>query len=262
MAQKYLTIDDNSEIYDICLSRPDVHNAFNGDFILEITEAFQSVGQDHKAVYLHAEGKNFCAGADINWMKDSANQSQEHNKKEAEELYGMFQTVEACPVPVVTKVHGSVFGGGLGILAASDIAVADRSSLFCFSEVRLGIVPAVISSFVLEKASYRLAAEHMLTGKVFDGHVAQAMGLVNFYGPELEAEKYISDSLNAISDAGATAVRETKALMKKINGSHWRDSREYCTDLIARVRTSEEGQEGLSAFLEKRKASWVKSRES
>lgn len=261
---QYLEVLRDKHIIRITLNRAEKHNAFNAEFIQEITNAFQEASADKTArvVFLSANGPSFCAGADLAWMKKSKNLSQDQNIQDAEKLFDMFEAVRTCRLPVVAKVHGNVFGGGLGLVAACDIAAADRSAIFSFSEVKIGLVPAVISSFILNKANHRVAAEYMISGESFEGDRALQMGLINDFEPELQVNKYLGRKLELFAKLGPDAVSQTKLLINQLSKNEITDVKKHCAELIANKRTGDEAQEGLSAFFEKRTANWVIENES
>lgn len=251
-----IRIEKEESLLKIILNRPDKRNAFNAEMIEELTEAFKSIG-DARVVLLKGAGASFCAGADLNWMKSMKSYSLDDNRKDSEKLYEMFDQLKKCPVPVIGQVHGHVMGGALGLLALCDIAAAEKETKFCFSEVRVGLVPAVISPFVLSKVPAGKARRWMLTADVFGARDAESMGLVNYVGDEEGIEHYVQERLNSFKSLGPEAVRDTKYLLNGL--SHWSEDKALVetTRVIAARRVSEEGQEGLNGFLEKRKPKWV-----
>lgn len=251
-----IKIEKAGSVLKITLSRPDKRNAFNAGMISELTSAFSDI-KDCRAVLLSGEGQSFCAGADLNWMKSMKDYSLEDNKKDSEKLYAMFSAIQNCPVPLIGKVQGHVMGGALGLLALCDIAAAEKDTQFSFSEVKVGLVPAVISPFVLSKVPAGKARRWMLTGDVFGARDAESLGLVNYVGDEAGINQYVDDRLKSFDKLGPEAVKDTKFL---INGlSKWNEQQafEETTRVIAARRVSEEGQEGLNGFLEKRRPKWV-----
>lgn len=248
------------------LARPKLHNAFNAKMISELSAIFDLAAKNTKLRYLllQGEGPSFCSGADLEWMKSMVSFSLEENTADSDKLFGMFEKLSQLPFPTLACVQGNVMGGGLGLLAACDIVASENSAKFCFSEVRLGLVPAVISSFVLRKIPYSKALELMLTGKTFEAQEAKAIGLIHFVGNELEAENFIDSQIKLFCDAGPQAVRETKFLLSWIAKQNLNPSakplgdsiRERSVSTIARARVSEEGQEGLKSFFEKRTPRW------
>lgn len=249
------TITKN-QVLHVTLNRPDIHNAFNTEMISEITQIFSRIPQNIRGVLLKGEGKSFCAGADLNWMKSMASFSLEENKKDSEKLFEMFESIYKCSVPVVGKAHGSVFGGGLGLLAACDIVACVRETKFCFSEAKLGLVPAVISAFVLKKAKHNLARQMMLTAQVFGDEKAIEMGLVHFMGSDEEVDDYVQSQIDFILASGPSAIQDTKHLLDYVPTHSWSEIKNETIRVIAERRVSEEGQEGMKSFFEKRKPFW------
>jgi methylglutaconyl-CoA hydratase len=254
-----LKIEKRGRALTISLNRPDVRNAFHPTMIGELTEAFKgaSAQMDLSVVILRGEGKSFCSGADLGYMQSMAGFSFEENKADSNKLFGMFQALRDCPHPVIGRVHGHVMGGALGLLAQCDLAAGVDGTQFCFSEVRLGLAPAVISPFVLEKMLPHEARRYMLTAEVFDTAVAKASGLLNFVGSETEVDRFVESVSKTLSHNGPEGVRATKALIRSFGEiPDWNRRQELTTTVISERRVSGEGQEGLKAFLEKRTPSW------
>jgi methylglutaconyl-CoA hydratase len=230
----------------VTITRPERRNAFDAGLIRELTGAFAEVG-DARAVVLAGEGESFCAGADVEWQRASIDLSLDENVEDAMRLYRMCETIDTCPAPVVARVQGYALGGGSGLVACSDVAIAAPDATFGFSEVKLGIIPAVISPFVLPKIGAH-ARRYFLTGERFDAETALRIGLVHELAAELDdaVERIVGEILTA----GPNAVREAKRLV------HERPQGEETAQIAARLRSGEEGQEGLRAFLERRTASW------
>ena len=241
-----LRVERDGPILRVTLARPERHNAFDAALIAELTDAFADVG-DARAVVLAGEGRSFCAGADVEWQRSSIDLSYEENVEDALRLYRMLDTIDSCPAPVVAQVHGYALGGGSGLTATADIAIAAEDAVFAFSEVKLGIVPAVISPFVLRRIGAANARRYALSGERFDAQTALRIGLVHEVAADAEAavERVVGELLVA----GPRAVREAKKLMRAPI-----QTGEELARLAARMRASEEGQEGLRAFLEKRPA--------
>ncbi|QLY25177.1 enoyl-CoA hydratase-related protein [Bdellovibrio sp. KM01] len=240
------------------LNRPDVRNAFNPEMISEITETFHQLANrtDLRAIVLQGEGKSFCAGADLNWMREMVNFSYHQNREDSLRLFSMFETIAKCSLPVIGLVHGAAFGGALGLVAVCDEVIAEEGTQFCFSEVKLGIAPAVISAFVQRKAVAGKVRPLMLSGVVFNPQVAQQAGLVTDVCPAGEGHNVLQKVLGNYKQGGPEAVRETKKLLNDIANMTWEQQRDRTTHLIAERRASDEGQEGLKSFLEKREPSW------
>lgn len=255
---KTVLVSENKGVLTVALNRPDVRNAFSPEMISELTQVFKSAAtnKDLRVILLKGEGKAFCAGADLAYMREMAGFTFEKNQADAKELHAMFEAIFSCPVPVVAKVHGSAFGGGLGLIAASDIVVAEEKAQYCFSEVKLGLAPAVISNFVLRKTTLGHAGPWMLTGQVFSTAEALQMGLVHFSFDFSGVESLIENVLQGFRECGPEAIRETKKLIQKVPSLSFEDAKELTSRVIAERRSSAEGQEGLAAFLEKRKPDW------
>lgn len=253
-----VNVIENRQIAHVRLNRPDVRNAFNPEMIEELTKVFTSFAKrrDLRAVTLVGEGKIFCAGADLSWMKAMVNYSFEQNREDSLKLFAMFDAIASCPLPVIGLAHGAAFGGALGLLACCDQVVAEDSTQFCFSEVKLGIAPAVISAFVQRKASIGAVRPFMLSGKIFDSTRAQIMGLVHEICPAGQGQNTLEATALAWLEAGPEAVRETKRLLDDLAALNHEQRRDRTTRLIAERRVSTEGQEGLKSFLEKRAPSW------
>jgi methylglutaconyl-CoA hydratase len=243
-----LRIERDGEILRVTLARPERRNAFDAGLIAELADAFADVG-DARAVVLAGDGPSFCAGADVEWQRSSVDLTYEENVEDARRLYRMLESIFRCPAPVVARVQGFALGGGSGLIACADIAVAAEDAAFGFSEVRLGIIPSVISPWVLARIGPAAARRYFLTGERFDAQTALGIGLVHEVAGDLDAavERVVADLLAG----GPAAVREAKRLVLEPADEE---------DAVARAaarRTSEEGQEGLRAFLEKRPAAWL-----
>jgi methylglutaconyl-CoA hydratase len=243
-----LRIELDGPILRVTLAKPERRNAFDAALIAELTEAFADVA-DARAIVLGGDGPSFCAGADVEWQRSSIDLSYDENVEDALRLYRMLETVDACPAPVVARVHGYALGGGSGLTACADVAVAAGDAVFGFSEVRLGIIPAVISPFVFARIGTANARRYFLTGERFDAGTALRIGLVHEVAADADAavERAVAELLTS----GPRAVREAKRLAR----APLQDGDELA-QLAARLRTSDEGQEGLRAFLEKREAGW------
>jgi methylglutaconyl-CoA hydratase len=241
-----LRIERDGHVLRVTISRPERRNAFDASLIAELTEAFSDVG-DARAVVLAGDGESFCAGADVEWQRASVELSFEENVEDAMRLYRMCETIDRCPAPVVARVQGYALGGGSGLVACSDVAIAAPAAIFGFSEVKLGIIPAVISPFVLPKIGAH-ARRYFLTGERFNAEVALRIGLVHELADDLEeaVERVVGEVLTA----GPQAVREAKRLIRE------QPPGEDTAQIAARLRSGEEGQEGLRAFLERRTPNW------
>ena len=257
---KFVTLTEMDQVAYVKLNRPDVRNAFNPEMITELTTTFHDLSsrKDLRVVVLQGEGKSFCAGADLNWMKEMVNFSFTENQTDSLQLFAMFEAIAKCALPVIGMIHGAAFGGALGLVAACDEVIAEEGTQFCFSEVKLGIAPAVISAFVARKAVPGKVRPLMLSAVVFNPHVAQQAGLVTEVVPSGEGHTAIQKIIQNYKQCGPEAVRETKRLLNDIPTMTWEQKRDRTTHLIAERRASEEGQEGLKSFLEKREPTWRK----
>ena len=241
-----LRVERDGQVLRVTLAKPERRNAFDAELIAELHDAFADIG-DARAVVLAGDGPSFCAGADVEWQRASIDLSYEENVEDALGLYRMCERVDRCPAPVVARVHGYALGGGSGLVACADIAVAARDATFGFSEVKLGIVPAVISPFVLPKIGAH-ARRYFLTGERFDAETALRIGLVHELAEDLDAS--IERVVGELLTSGPHAVRAAKQLVRD------RPAGEETAQIAARLRSGEEGQEGLRAFLEKRTPGW------
>lgn len=254
----FVVVTELDRVAYVKLHRPDVRNAFNPVMIAEITQVFTDLNsrQDLYAVVLQGEGKTFCAGADLNWMREMVNFTFEQNQQDSLQLFAMFEAIANCTLPVIGLIHGAAFGGALGLVAVCDEVVAEEGTQFCFSEVKLGIAPAVISAFVNRKAVAGKVRPLMLSAVVFNPHVAQQAGLVTEVVPPGEGHTAVQKILHTYAQCGREAVRETKKLLNNLPTMNWEQQKAATTRLIAERRASSEGQEGLKSFLEKREPSW------
>jgi methylglutaconyl-CoA hydratase len=244
-----LRVERDGGLLRVTLARPQQMNAFDAALIAELTTAFADVG-DARAVLLSGDGPSFCAGADVEWQRASVDLSYEENVEDALRLYRMLEAIDGCPAPVVARVQGYALGGGSGLIGCADIAVAAEDATFGFSEVKLGIIPAVISPFVLPRIGSGAARRYFLTGERFGAETALRIGLVHEVVPPDELDDVVAGVLGELETAGPQAVREAKRLIRE--GP--RD--EETAKIAARLRAGEEGQEGLRAFLERRRPDW------
>jgi methylglutaconyl-CoA hydratase len=256
----FLTARRDGPIEYVTLNRPDVRNAFNEQVIAELAEwAARASLHPHEAarvVVLAGAGKTFCAGADIAWMSKTIQYSEEENLRDAAAMSRMFAALNELPMPLIGRIHGAALGGGAGLAAVCDIVVADEQTLFGFTEVKLGILPAVISPFALAKIGRSAARELFLTGARFSAARAKEIGLVHAVVPPQELDQTVDEYVREILSAGPEAIAASKALIREVWGRPPRDVSGLTASAIAARRVSAEGQEGLKAFLEKRKPSW------
>jgi methylglutaconyl-CoA hydratase len=241
------------------LDRPDVHNAFNDELVARLKEAFADLGarNDIRAIVLRGNGRSFCAGADLNWMKRVAEYSREQNIEDARAMAGMFLAIAKCPKPVIARVHGTALGGGAGLVAACDIAVAVESAQFGFTEVKLGIIPAVIAPFALARIGSR-AREYFLTGERFPASVALQLGLVHHVvADEAALDGVIDAKIAQIATSGPSAIAAAKQLYFATAEKDLESSLELGANAIAEARASDEGKAGMKAFLQRAKPPWT-----
>ncbi len=258
---KTIELEVKNNVGTIWLNRPEIHNAFNEVMINELINIFDNIKdmEDIRAVILRGRGKSFCAGADLNWMRNVAKYSYEENYKESLNLSICFHKIYTCPKPTIAMVHGAAIGGANGLLAACDFAYADTNTTFSLSEVKIGIVPACISPYVTKRVSEYGSKELMLTGKRFNGPEAESHKLINKSIPMEEMDAHVEELIGLLKTSGPKAIDHCKNLLYEINNKLNLDQAiEYTAKMIADIRASEEGQEGMSAFLEKRKPNWVK----
>ncbi len=255
-----LDISVADSIATITLDRPEVRNAFNENAIADLTMAFDEASQDAgvRAIVLAANGAAFCAGADLNWMKKMAGYSFEENEADALRLADMLRTIYFSPKPVVAKVQGDCYAGGMGLVAACDIVVAAQGANFCLSEVKLGLIPATISPYVIKAMGEQAARRYFLTAERFDATQALRLGLAHEVVPSEQLDATVAGIVKSLAGNSPNAVREAKKLVRDIAGVPIDDVLLADTaGRIATIRASEEGREGVAAFLEKRKPSWL-----
>ena len=247
-------------VHHITLHRPEVRNAFNDEVIAELTQAFLHAGarDDVRAVVLAAEGPAFCAGADLNWMRRMADYTRDENLADAAQLAHMLHTIYACPKPTIARVQGDVFAGGVGLVAACDMAVTVDSAQFCLSEVKLGLIPATISPYVIRAMGARAAHRYFLTAERFSAQEALRIGFVHEVVGAEQLDAKLAEITHALCSAGPQAVKACKKLLHDVA---WREISQPLTQqtvaAIADIRASAEGREGVQSFLQKRKPGWL-----
>jgi methylglutaconyl-CoA hydratase len=254
---KTIAVEIRNSVARVTLRRPDVRNALDEVMIAELARAFGELSPSVRAVVLSGEGPAFCAGADAAWMKKSRSYTEEENVRDASALAAMLRAVDECPCPVLARVHGAALGGGSGLVAACDLAVAAEGAVFGFTEVRLGLVPAVISTFVLPKIGLSAARRFFLTGERFGARQAREIGLVHEVADPAALDARVDALVAEILQAAPEAVAAAKRLLREAPALPRDRAIEHTVRLIARVRAGAEAQEGLAAFLEKRKPRWV-----
>jgi methylglutaconyl-CoA hydratase len=251
-----------NKIATVTLRRPDIHNAFNAQMIQELLQAFLALSTEEQlhGIILTGEGASFCAGADIKHMKETVNYTAEQNLADALQLADMLHTINTCPCPVIARINGAALGGGVGLVAVSDIAIAVEQARFGFSEVKLGIAPAVISPYVLNKIGETNARALFTTGERFQAARAQAIGLVHSVVPPEQLDDAVNTVVRDLLSSGPHALRASKTLALTVGKMSYEEARNYTAQTIAGLRVSDEGQEGLRAFLEKRKPQWMQTK--
>jgi methylglutaconyl-CoA hydratase len=247
------------KIATVTLNRPEIHNAFNEVMIAELTGVFKKISTDEsiRVVVLTGNGKSFSAGADLNWMKKMINYSYEQNLDDSLKLSDLFYLMYSLPKPIIARVNGAAIGGGAGLVAVCDIAIASEDAKFSLSEVKLGLVPACISPYVIRKVGEGRCREFFLTGERLTAQRALQAGLVNQVVPASELDKAVKEKASQLISSGPKALAMCKELLQKVPGMDFDTAKTYTADMIARMRIGDEGQEGMSAFLNKRKPKWT-----
>jgi len=244
----------------VWMAREKVRNAFNETMIAELAQVFRELGADDgiRAIVLAGRGPAFCAGADLDWMRRMATYSMQENRTDARALADMLRAVYECPKPTLARVHGDAYAGGMGLIAACDIAFAAINVNFCLSETRLGLIPATISPYVLRSMGINAARRYFLTAEKFDAAEAYRIGFVHDIAPLDELDARVNTLLGTLMQTSSNAVREAKRLVREINGRPIDEALVADTaERIAAIRTSDDGKEGVRAFLEKRKPRWL-----
>jgi methylglutaconyl-CoA hydratase len=252
----------NDAVARVTLARPDVHNAFNAALIGELRVAFAALAREGptelRAVVLAGDGPSFCAGADIDWMRAAMQLDIEANEQNAMAMADMLETIDTCPVPVIARVHGPALGGGAGLCAVADLVIAEAGAKFGFTETRLGILPAVISPFVIARIGETHARALFPGGRRFDAIRAQRIGLVHEVVEGVEAlDAAVASAVADILASGPTAVRAAKAIVREVRGLGHGSAKWHTARVIARQRVTDEAQEGFRAFVERRKPAWA-----
>ncbi|NCT98068.1 MAG: enoyl-CoA hydratase/isomerase family protein [Comamonadaceae bacterium] len=250
----------SAHVARVWLNRPDVRNAFNDEVIAALTHAFGALAQDAdlRVVVLGAHGKAFCAGADLNWMKAMAGYSWEENRADAQRLADMLWTLDQCPVPVVGRVQGDCYAGGMGLAAICDVLVAVEGATFCLSEARLGLLPATISPYVVRAMGAQAARRYMVTAERFSAAQAHALGMVHELATPETLDATVEGIVATLANNGPAAARACKALVRDVAGQPLTaELRADTARRIADIRASEEGREGLASFLTKRAPNWL-----
>lgn len=254
-----ITLSLQAQVARVTLARPDVRNAFNAEVIRELRDTFDQLSADPnvRAIVLAGEGPSFCGGADINWMRGALDLSYDENVADAEAMSRMFRAIDRCAKPVIGRIHGAALGGGSGLTAVCDIAIASDDALFGFTEVKLGIIPAVISPFVLAKIGPSHARALFLTGERFGAQRALQIGLVHRVASADQLDAAVDETLAQLITSGPEAVAAAKTLIPRVMSASYDETLGITSAAIAKQRTLPEGQEGLRAFLERRKATFA-----
>jgi len=254
-----VTITRDGFVATVTMARPDVHNAFNEHLIAQLRGAFEELASDEgvRVVALAGEGKSFSAGADLDWMRRAAGFSEKENLRDAAAAAALWRAVAECPKPVVARVHGNAFGGGAGLVAASDIAIASEQAMFGFTEVRLGLVPATVAPHVVEKIGPGRALALFLTGERFDARRALEIGLVHQVVEAGQLEIAVGAVVDSLLLGGPDAQAACKQLVRHVASADRSEVDGYTAAMIAEARAGAEGREGVGAFLEKRKPQWI-----
>jgi methylglutaconyl-CoA hydratase len=262
MSYQYLNRADDGVVTTVTLARPDAHNALNVGLIEELTSCFEEISDDEgvRVVVLAGEGRSFCAGADVGYMRESAGFTYEDNLEDARRLAAMYWTIDECPKPLVARVHGAAMGGGSGLVAVADVVVAEGEARFAFTEVRLGIAPATIAPFVVRKIGASHARSLFVTGERFGAERAREIGLVHNLVPLDGLDAMVGEKVDEILQGGPVAQATVKALLRRLETTEPMEAPGLTSRVISELRTGEEGQEGLAAFLEKREPGWRASR--
>lgn len=258
---KYKTIEAKKDknITTIFLNRPEVHNAMNEALMKELILCFKELINDElvRMIIITGKGKSFCAGADLNWMKSMVNYSKKENIQDSNLLLELYDTIYHCPKPVIAKVNGHAFGGGLGLFAVCDLVISLPECKFAFSEVKLGIIPSVISTYIARRIT---GLAHMrrlfITGERFSSIEAEKYGLIDYVVDEAEIDNVIQKYVSLFKTSGPMAIKQVKKLVDSYEALSLNEYKKHTVEKIAELRVSKEGQEGINAFLEKRKSKW------
>jgi len=258
LAYETIRVERSAKVGRIWFDRPDVHNAFDSRMVGELRAALRSLAADAavRVVVLSGTGPSFCAGADLNWMREIVRYSYEQNLAESLELADWLHELSALSKPTVARVNGAAIGGGAGFVSACDIVIASTEARFGLSEVKIGLVPACIAPYVLRRTGEGRARQYFLTGERFDARRALEIGLVNIAVEPAELDRKVEEVVSSLVSSGPEALAKAKELLTRVPGLSYEEAKRYTAEMIAGLRTSAEGQEGMAAFLEKRKPKW------
>ena len=259
MATDKIRINIDNHIAHVILTQPEKHNAFDDSVIMDLTNAFDLVTKDPniRVLVLGGEGKTFSAGADLEWMRRMSDYNEIENLTDAKSMANMLKTLNDCPKPTIARVHGAAYGGGVGLVACCDIAIATENAKFCLSETKLGLAPSTISPYVINAISEKYARRFFLTAEVFDSYTAKEIGLISMVTNNNKIDEEIDLLINNLLENGPMAIAACKELINVVGkGNPKHNIIDYTANHIAKLRASDEGKEGINAFLEKRKPIW------
>jgi len=258
MAYETIEISKDNDIVTVSLNRPDMHNAMNELLMKELTQCFKELSNNDsvRAIVLTGKGKSFCAGADLNWMKSMVSYSKEENIKDSRLLLDLYEAIYMCSKPVIGRINGHAFGGGIGLIAVCDITITIPDRKFAFSETNLGIIPSVISTYIAPRMKKADMRRFFITAERFDSETACNIGLIDYVVSPEELEEKINECITLVRSSGPLAVKEVKNLIDNLSKMDNKDYKEFTVEKISELRISKEGQEGINSFLEKRKPSW------
>lgn len=258
MTYETIEIQKKKDITTIILNRPEVHNAMNEKLMKELTSCFKKLNIDNqiRIIILKGKGKSFSAGADLNWMKSMVKYSQKENMKDSQLLSDLYETIYNSPKPIIGYINGHAFGGGVGLIAVCDITIAPPDKKFAFSEVKLGIIPSVISTYIVKRIGISNMRRLFITGERFNSQYAKQIGLIDYIVSEDEIDAEIQKNIDKLKTSNPNAIYEIKKLVEKYNDTDIKKYKEHTIKKISELRISEDGQEGIKAFLEKRKPKW------
>ncbi len=259
MSYKTIQLNIEPPLARLVLNRPEVHNAFNAVMIQEMARAVEAITQTPglRVLILTGEGKSFCAGADLNWMREIIHYSFEQNLKESRELAELIYRLDRLPFPTVARINGATIGGGNGFHAACDISIVSEEAVFILIEVNIGLIPAVISPYVIRRLGESRARQYFLTGERISARKAEEIGLIHKAVPAKELDEAVTSTVNLLLSSGPEALARSKELIQKVPAMSLEEAKEFTARMIAELRISPEGQEGMAAFLEKRKPRWA-----
>jgi methylglutaconyl-CoA hydratase len=254
-----IRIERQGPVARVVMCRPDIRNAFNDQMIKELRQAFAELGQDSalRVVVLTGEGKAFCAGADLNWMRRVVAYTYEENLEDSLHLANLMREIYDFPRPVIGRINGAAIGGGTGLVAVCDIPVAVDTAVFAFSEVKLGLVPACISPYLLKRLGERYGREYFLTGERLSAQRALECGLVNRVAKAEELDAVVQGYVDQLLTSGPDALATCKRMVQAVADQSLDEAGPFTADMIAQLRMGKEGQEGMAAFLERRKPNWI-----